>query len=79
MGHNDHIDFELYELITDAVDEGYIEEGTPAHGISKQVVDRGYDSLSDKQRWVYDTVVVPALEKLERDREVERLVAKDRT
>jgi hypothetical protein len=63
MGHNDHIDFELLESINDLVDEGLIEEGTPAHGIAQQVIHSGYDSLSPKQIFVYEREVIPALEK----------------
>jgi hypothetical protein len=50
MGFNDHIDFDLHEAIQDLLDEGMLEEGTPAHGIAQQVIHTGYDSLSPKQR-----------------------------
>jgi hypothetical protein len=49
MGFNDHIDFDLHEAIQDLLDEGMLEEGTPAHGIAQQVIHTGYDSLSPKQ------------------------------
>jgi len=71
MGWNDHVDFELYDTITDAVDEGYIEEGTPAYGVAQQVIHSGYDSLTDKQKWVYDNQVEPALKRLFEQREAE--------
>lgn len=64
MGFNSHIDFELSDAVQDIVDEGLLEEGTAAFGVIQQVVHRGYDSLSPKQRTLYDTVVVPALTKL---------------
>ena len=38
MGHNDHIDFDLHDKIRDLVDEGELEEGTPAFGIVQQVI-----------------------------------------
>jgi hypothetical protein len=63
MGFNDHIDFDLHEAIQDLLDEGMLEEGTPAYGIAQQVIHTGYDSLSPKQRTLYDAVVVPALRK----------------
>lgn len=63
MGYNDHIDWELLELIRDLVDEGEIEEGTPAYGVAQQVIHSGYESLSAKQRAVYDLNVLPALER----------------
>jgi hypothetical protein len=63
MGFNDHIDFDLHEAIQDLLDEGMLEEGTPAHGIAQQVIHTGYDSLSPKQRTLYDAVVIAALKK----------------
>ncbi|MEL7641526.1 MAG: hypothetical protein AAGU21_17975 [Solidesulfovibrio sp.] len=61
MGFNDHIDWDLHYAITDLVDEGYIEDKSPAYGVAQQVIHSGYDSLSQKQRILYDSVVVPAL------------------
>ncbi len=63
MGHNDHIDFELYDAIEDLVAEGEIEENSKAHGIARQVIHQGYDSLSDAQKWIYDREVIPALKR----------------
>ncbi|MEL6828821.1 MAG: hypothetical protein AAFO63_01665 [Pseudomonadota bacterium] len=64
MGHNDHIDFELYELLTDAIDGGYLdeEEDKNAIGVARQVMHGSYDGLSAKQKYLYDKVVVPALD-----------------
>lgn len=62
MSVNDY-DHELHEAIQDLLDEGLIEKGTPSYGISQKVIDEGYDCLSSKQRFVYDTVVAPALQK----------------
>ena len=73
MGWNDHVDFELYETVSDAVDEGHLEEGTPAYGIAQQVIDQGYDSLSDKQKWIYDNKVLPALKAMQKEREADRI------
>lgn len=63
MGFNSRIDFELYDAIQDLLDENLIEEKSPEHGIALRVIDLGYDSLSPKQRTLYNAVVVPALEK----------------
>lgn len=64
MGHNDHIDFELHELLTETIDGGYLDEekDRAAIGVARQVVHGSYDFLSPKQKYLYDTVVVPALE-----------------
>jgi hypothetical protein len=66
MSANDY-DVELYEAIKDLTDEGHLVEGTPAHGIAQQVIHMGYDTLTPKQRAVYDAIVVPALEKREQE------------
>jgi hypothetical protein len=60
MSVNDY-DVDLYEAVRDLVDEDLLEEGTPAYGIAQQVVHLGYDSLSPKQRTLYNAVVIPAL------------------
>jgi hypothetical protein len=57
----------LHEEIEDLVAEGELEEGTPAYGIAQRVINLGYDSLSPKQRWVYDTFVIPALDRREKE------------
>jgi hypothetical protein len=67
VGWHNHVDFELHEEIEDLVDEGELEQGTPAYGIAQQVIHRGLDSLSPKQRWVWDTIVAPALERREKE------------
>jgi hypothetical protein len=63
MGFNDHIDWDLVASLQDLVEEGELEEGTPAYGIVQQVIHQGYDSLSSKQLAVYDNIVVPALKR----------------
>jgi len=72
MGWNDHIDFELYETVSDAVDEGFIEEGTPEYGIAQQVIHQGYESLTDRQKWVFDHKAWRALKGLQENRDAER-------
>jgi hypothetical protein len=56
MSVNDY-DEDLYLALQD-ID---LEEGSPASGIAMQVVHQGYESLSPKQKYVYDTQVVPLL------------------
>ena len=72
MGWNDHIDFELHEMISDAVDEGYIEEGTPEYGVAQQVIHQGYNSLTDRQKWNYDNRVFSALKRFQEMRDAQR-------
>jgi hypothetical protein len=72
MGHNDHIDFELHDDIEDLVAEGLLDEGSVAYGIARQVIDQGYDSLSAKQRAIWDREIGPALKKRKDDLEMRR-------
>ena len=74
MGWNDHVDFDLHDLIEDAVDAGWLEEGTAAYGIARKVIYEGYESLSPKQRYLYDTYVATALKRREEELEVQRII-----
>ncbi|MBB3222111.1 hypothetical protein [Pseudoduganella umbonata] len=67
----DHYDEESNELLQETIDRGYIEEGSAANGVARQCFDQGYDSLTDKQKAVYDLQVVPHLTKIVTERETE--------
>jgi|HubBroStandDraft_4_1064222.scaffolds.fasta_scaffold241787_1 hypothetical protein len=62
MSVNDY-DVELYEAVQDLVEEGLLEETDNAYGVAQQVIHQGYDSLSPKQRGLYNALVIPALKK----------------
>lgn len=66
MGWNDHYDFELAEMIDEAVNEGLLEETSAGYGVSQQVISQGRDSLTDKQQAFFDGAVASALKKLDR-------------
>lgn len=63
MSVNDY-DHDLYELVRELIDEGELEEGTPAYGIALYAVDFGYDALSSKQKFVFDKHVAPLVGQL---------------
>lgn len=69
MGHNDHINFELSELLDEAIEAGYLcEEGDrDAIGVARQVIDLGYEGLTRKQKALYDARVQPALNEVSAD------------
>jgi hypothetical protein len=67
MSVNDY-DEDLYEAIRDLVDEELLKEGTPPYGVAQQVIHQGYNSLTPKQRTLYDAVVIPLL--IERGKEL---------
>lgn len=63
-------DYELHELLQEAIDEGWIDESSAACGVAKQCVDRGYDSLSNSQKATYDNHVTPHLTRIVQRREL---------
>ena len=63
MGWNDHVDFELSERLQELIDGGFLDKGSAAFGITRQVIDGGTGTLSDKQRFVYVTDVEPLLKR----------------
>jgi len=58
MGFNDHIEDDggYTDFLQQVVDMKHLED--PALGITKQVIDKGEDSLSDKQRFVFKKEVI---------------------
>lgn len=56
MGHNDHIEDD--GGYKDFLQEVMSELEGAALGIVKQVIDKGEDSLSDKQKYVFETQVL---------------------
>ncbi len=49
-----------------------LDEKSPAYGIAQQVIHMGYNSLSAKQRYIYDTEVAPLLKEQAEDEEMAR-------
>lgn len=74
MGYNDHIDYELDEAINDLFESGYLEKGSAAYGIAQFVIHNGYNSLSSKQRFVYDKEVLPLLEEQELENRITQIL-----
>ena len=73
MRNNDPTDYELHDKIEDLVAKGLLGRGTPAYRIAQQVIHRGYESLSDQERTIYDSIVVPTLEIRAAQREIQRV------
>jgi hypothetical protein len=74
MGWNDHVDWELNDAINDLIDEGLLEEGTPAYGVAQQVIHSGVESLSKDQRRVWDRYVWEPLAQRQKKLEIQRIV-----
>ena len=56
-------DWDLLEEVTDLINNGYLEQGTPAYAAALLAVEVGYDGLSPEQKVIFDGVVVPMMEK----------------
>ena len=74
MGWNDHVDWELDDAINDLIDEGLLEEGTPAYGVAQQVIHSGIESLSSDQRRVWDKYVWEPLGQRQEKLEIQRII-----
>ena len=44
--------------------EGILKPHTPAYAVARQAIALGINSLSNRQRFIYDVVIAPALEGL---------------
>ena len=54
MGNGDESDFELAEAIEELLESDQIDHGSPPYGVAQQVINSGYESLSARQRAIYD-------------------------
>jgi hypothetical protein len=64
MHRKGQIDPELGANLDAAIAGGLIEQDSAAAGIAQQVIDDGVDSLSQKQRFIYERVIEPWLSEL---------------
>ncbi len=58
---SDHSDLELIERIEDLPRTGNLAPGTRAHGVIEQIIHHGFAALSNEQRSIYETVILPEL------------------
>jgi hypothetical protein len=76
MSWNDHVDWDLQEAIEEAVERGFVEREALGYRIAQQVIHQGYETLSDKQRWIYDGSVLPSLAASAREIERDALLSR---
>lgn len=71
-------DEEWTELLAEALECGALASD-PAHGVAKQVVGQGVDSLSPIQRRIFDREIWPTLRPMQiardRERNIERVLS----
>jgi hypothetical protein len=59
MGRNDHVDDEgFHDFLREVLDSGQLDQA--ATGITRLVIDKGEDALSDKQKHVFKKYVLDA-------------------
>lgn len=68
MGIN-HYDATIRDLLQELVTLGKLGQQTEAAKLAQQVLDRGYGTLTASERTQYNALIVPALERFERDHE----------
>ena len=73
MRESDPTNYELHDKIEDLVAAGLLDRNAPAYRIAQQVIHRGYESLSDQQRAVYDAIIVATLEIRASQLEIQRV------
>lgn len=56
MGPAEHANEALYQAIRGLVTDEELDEQSDAYEIAMQVVEQGYDSLSERQQHIYDRV-----------------------
>lgn len=54
---------DLREMLEELLEEGFLELNSPAHGAAKQYLGKGWDSLSEAQKFNFETKVQPLLSK----------------
>tara|TARA_R100001163_G_C4926200_1_gene104225 strand:+ start:252 stop:473 length:222 start_codon:yes stop_codon:yes gene_type:complete len=67
---------ELSEDIDSLFDDGYLDkmEHAKALGVAQQVIHQGFESLSPKQKALYEAVVEPALKKQGEQRRINEMI-----
>jgi hypothetical protein len=54
-------DLHRSEDIQQLMAQGTLPQGSAAYGIARQAIDLGFATLSDRQRFILDQVIAPAL------------------
>jgi hypothetical protein len=74
MGLNDHGNDDLRLAYDDLIDEGLIDPASDEAGVARQVIDRGFDSMTPNQKFVYEDRFEPVLVHRAKQLEVQRII-----
>ena len=58
------LDFEPYDDIQHLLADGTLKPDTAAYAVARQAISLGIGSLSNRQRYLYNALIAPALERL---------------
>ncbi len=64
----DQIYLEYYDDIQHLLAEGTLQKDSDAYSVARLTIDLGFGALSKRHRYIYDSVITPALVALERER-----------
>ena len=73
MGSNDHIHFEHYDNIQHLLAEGTLDKDSDAYGVARLTINLGFGALSKRHRYIYDSVIAPALQVLAQEQRINAL------
>jgi hypothetical protein len=63
----DQIYFEYYDDIQHLLAEGTLQKDSDAYSVARLTIDLGFGALSKRHRYIYDSVITPALAVLARE------------
>lgn len=63
----DQIYLEYYDDIQHLLADGTLEKDSDAYGVARLTIDLGFGALSKRHRYIYDSVITPALAVLARE------------
>lgn len=78
MSGIDNVDPDFTEQLELLVQDGRLDEGTPAYGIARQIIERGFNTLTDKQATVFHQHIMPLIDESENEQAMQNAMAKER-
>lgn len=77
MSGGDNVDPGYTEQLERLIRDGNLQEGTPAFGIARQMIEKGSDSLTEKQLKVFHGHILPLIAANENDQAMQRAIDRD--
>lgn len=74
MGLNSHGNEDLQLAYDDLIDEGLIDPQSDEAGVARQVMHQGFDSMTSKQKHIYEALFEPVLVRRAKQLKVQRVI-----